>query len=184
MKKNYAAAKCPASASSRSITVTQPTTKRQRLLLAVVSLGPIGYLPASGTVAVAIVGVPMFYLLDAWPAAAYVTFTLAFTAGAIAPPGWGDRVLGTKDSRVLVWDEIAGFLVAVAFVPFTWRLAFIAFFVQRCLDIVKVPPAPWIEKRWPGGWGVVGDDLVAGIYTCALLHLLIHYAPGVAGVTA
>ena len=164
--------------------MAQPTTTRQRLLLSVASLGPLGYLPASGSVTVAIVGVPMFYLLHAWPAAVYVAFTLAFTAAAIALHDWGDRLLGMKDSRLLVWDEIAGFLVAVAFVPFTWRLAIIAFFVQRSLDIVKVPPAPWIEQRWPGGWGVVGDDLIAGVYTCALLHLLIHYAPGVAGVTA
>jgi len=164
--------------------VAQPITTHERLLLGVASLGPLGHLPASGTVTVAIVGVPMFYVLHAWPAAAYVVFTLAFIAVAIALHDWGDRRLGTKDSRLLVWDELAGFLVGVAFLPFTWRLALIAFFVQRCIDIVKVPPAPWIEKRWPGGWGVVGDDLIAGVYTCALLHLLIHYAPGVAGITA
>lgn len=164
--------------------MAQPTTTFQRLLLSVASFGPLGYLPASGTVTVGLVGVPMFYFLHAWPAAAYVAFTLAFIAAAIALHDWGDRLLGTKDSGLLVWDEIAGFLVAVAFVPFTWRLAIIAFFVQRSLDIVKIPPAPWIEKRWPGGWGVVGDDLLAGVYTCALLHLLIHFAPGVVGITA
>lgn len=163
--------------------MAQPITTRERLLLSVASFGPLGYLPASGTVTVGLVGVPLFYLLHAWPSAAYVAFTLAFTAAAIALHDWGDRLLGTKDSRLLVWDEIAGFLVAVVFLPFTWRLAIIAFFVQRSLDIVKVPPAPWIEKRWPGGWGVVGDDLIAGLYTCALLHLLIYYAPGVAGMT-
>ena len=148
------------------------------------SIGPLGYLPASGTITVAVVGVPMFYILHAWSAPAYAAFTLAFTAAAIALHDWGDRQLGTKDSGLLVWDEIAGFLVAVAFVPFTWRLAVIAFFVERSLDIVKVPPASWIEKRWPGGWGVVGDDLIAGAYTCALLHLLIHYAPGIAGIAS
>jgi len=162
--------------------VAQPTTTFERLLLGVASFGPLGYLPASGTITVAVVGVPLFYLLHAWSAAAYVAFTLAFTATAIALHDWGDRLLGTKDSRLLVWDEIAGFLVAVAFVPFTWRLAIIAFFVQRGIDIVKVPPAPWIEKRWPGGWGVVGDDLLAGLYTCALLHLLMRFVPSVSGV--
>lgn len=164
--------------------MAQPITSRKRLLLGIGSLGPLGYLPASGTVTVAVVGVPMFYWLHAWPAAAYVGFTLAFTAAAIAIHDWGDRFLGTKDSRLLVWDEIVGFLFAVAFLPFTWRLAVIAFVVQRCIDIVKVPPAPWIEKHWPGGWGVVGDDILAGAYTCTLLHLLIHYAPGVAGLPA
>ena len=162
--------------------MTQPPTKHQRLLLHVASLGPLGYLPASGSITVAVVGVPLFYLLHAWPPAAYAAFALAFTALSIAIHDWGDRLLGTKDCRHLVWDEIAGFLVAVTFVPFTWRLAFIAFLVQRGLDILKVPPAPWIEKRWPGGWGVVGDDLLAGAYTCILLHLLIRFVPGISGV--
>ena len=166
-----------------SVSVAQPTTTFERFLLGVASFGPLGYLPASGTVSVAVVGLPMFYLLHAWPTSAYVAFTLGFTAAAIALHGWGDRTLGTKDSRILVWDEIAGFLVAVAFVPFTWRLAIIAFFIERSLDIVKVPPASWIEKRWPGGWGVVGDDLVAGLYTCSILHLLIRFAPGMVGLT-
>ncbi len=166
-----------------SVSVAQPTITFERLLLGVASFGPLGSLPASGSVTVAVVGIPLYYLLHEWPTSAYVAFTLAFTAAAIALHDWGDRLLGTKDSRLLVWDEIVGFLVAIAFVPFTWRLAIIAFFVQRFLDIVKVPPASWIEKRWPGGWGVVGDDLVAGVYTCALLHLLIRFAPGLAGLT-
>ncbi len=164
--------------------MAQPITTHDRLLLGLASLGPLGHLPASGTVTVAVVGVPLFYFLHTWPTAAYVAFTLSFTAAAIAIHDWGDRVLGTKDSRLLVWDEIAGFLFAVAFIPFSWRLAIIAFVVERGLDIAKVPPARWIEKHWPGGWGVVGDDLVAGAYTCVLLRLLIHYAPGVAGITA
>ena len=56
-------------------------------------------------------------------------------------------------------------------------LTVLAFFVERMIDIVKVPPANYVERRWPGGWGVVGDDVVAGLYTCALLHLIIWYKP-------
>ncbi|GAG02557.1 unnamed protein product, partial [marine sediment metagenome] len=96
----------------------------------------------------------------------------------------GDRVLGEKDSRKLVWDELAGFMVAVAFVPFTWQIAVVAFFVERIIDIVKVPPANVIEKKWPGGWGVVGDDIVAGLYTLVLLQLLIRLAPAWCGLSS
>ena len=98
--------------------MAQQTSLRGRLLLGVASIGPLGYLPASGTVTVAVVGVPMFYFLHAWPSAAYLAFTLAFTAAAIVLHDWGDRLMGTKDSRLLVWDEIAGFLVAVAFAQY------------------------------------------------------------------
>ena len=163
--------------------MTQLLRRYQRFVLSVASFGPLGHLPASGTVTVAVIGIPLFYFLHAWSPGAYTAFTLAFTAAAVALHHWGDRVLGTKDSRTLVWDEIAGFLVAVAFLRFTWPLAVIAFLVQRCIDVVKVPPAPWIEKHWPGGWGVVGDDLLAGAYAYAILHLLTRFAPGVAGLT-
>jgi len=107
---------------------------------------------------------------------------LAIAGGAVCLHGVGDRILREKDSRRLVWDEIVGFLIAVAFVPFTWRLACLAFVCERFLDIVKVPPARWIERRIPGGWGVVGDDVVAGIYTRVLLYLAVTFAPGSCGL--
>ncbi len=89
----------------------------------------------------------------------------------------GDRILGEKDSRRLVWDELAGFMIAVAFVPFTWQLALLAFVLERAFDVLKIPPANLIENHWPRGWGVVCDDIVAGLYTCGILHLLLYFKP-------
>ncbi len=157
-------------------------TSMQRAWLLLGSIGPLGHLPASGTVTVAVVGIPLFWVMHRWSPSLYVIVTLAFTASSIYVHHTGDRILGEKDSRRLVWDELVGFLFAVAFVPFTWRLAVVAFVVERVLDIVKVPPARQIEDYWPGGWGVVGDDVVAGLYTCGLLHLLVHFAPDVVGL--
>ena len=150
---------------------------RQRLLLFVGTLGPVGYLPASGTASVAVVGVPLFWLMYTWPWYVYFPVTLVFIAASIWLHDVGDRILGEKDSRKLVWDELAGFMVAVALVPFTWQLAAVAFFVERLIDIAKVPPANWIEKHVPGGWGVVGDDLIAGVYTWLLLQGLMWWQP-------
>jgi phosphatidylglycerophosphatase A len=148
------------------------------------SIGPLGYLPASGTVTVAVVGIPLFYVMHSWPALRYVIVTLAFVGAAIWLHDMGDRILGEKDSRKLVWDEIAGFLVAVALMPFTWQLAGLAFVIERFIDIVKIPPARWIERTWPGGWGVVGDDLAAGLYTWVILSLVIRLCPAWVGVTS
>ena len=103
--------------------------------------------------------------------------TIIFITAAVWLHNTGDRILGEKDSRRLVWDELAGFFVAITLVPFTWQLAVIALLLERFLDITKFPPAKWIEDHWPGGFGVVGDDIVAGLYTCAILHALIRYAP-------
>jgi phosphatidylglycerophosphatase A len=162
--------------------VAEKWTSRQWALLLVGSIGPLGWLPASGTIAVAVVGIPLFWWMSHWPWWLYVPVTIAFALASVWLHHVGDRILGEKDSRKLVWDELAGFMVAVAFVPFTWRLVLVAFFLERIIDIVKVPPAHWIEKRWPGGWGVVGDDLMAGLYTLIILHFLVRFAPAWCGL--
>lgn len=159
-------------------------TPRQRLLLRVGTLGPVGYLPASGTASVAIAGIPLFLLMHRWPWYVYFPVMLVFIAASIWLHDVGDRILGEKDSRKLVWDELAGFMVAVALVPFTWQLAAVAFFLERGIDIAKVPPANWVEKHVPGGWGVVGDDLIAGVYTWVLLQGLMWWQPGWMGLPA
>jgi len=75
-------------------------------------------------------------------------------------------------------------MVAVTLVPFTWQTAVGAFLLERLIDIVKVPPANIIERAWPGGWGVVGDDVVAGLYTWAILQGLCHFAGSIMGLPA
>jgi len=156
----------------------------ERALLLIGSLGPLGHLPASGTVTVALVGVPLFWLAQHFSPMAQVAMVAVIAALAVGLHQWGDRVLGEKDSRKLVWDELVGFLLAIVAVPFTWQLALAAVIIERTLDIIKFPPANWVERRVPGGWGVVGDDLVAGAYTCALLHGLMRWAPHAMGLSA
>jgi phosphatidylglycerophosphatase A len=147
------------------------------VLLLIGSIGPLGHAPASGTVTVAVIGLPLFYLMHTWPWWAYTIVSIVFIGSSVWVHHIGDRVLGEKDSRKLVWDELAGFLIAVAFVPFTWQLALLAFLLERFLDIVKIPPAGWIERSWPGGWGVVGDDVVAGLYTRLILLGVMPFCP-------
>jgi phosphatidylglycerophosphatase A len=158
-------------------------TKRQRTVILIGSLGPFGFLPASGTVTVAVLGVPLFYLMREWPYGARLLVALVITGLAVWIHQLGDRILGEKDSRKLVWDEIAGFLIAIAILPFTPTMALVALVIERVLDILKVPPASWIERTWPGGWGVVGDDVVAGLYTCAVLRTAMLIAPSLLGLS-
>lgn len=151
-------------------------------MLLIGSIGPLGHLPASGTVTVLVLGPPAMWLLADVPTSATVVITFAIVLASVAIHDAGDRVLNTKDSRTLVWDEIAGFLVAICTVKaFSLPLLAIAFFAERAIDIAKVPPANWIERRWPGGWGVVGDDVAAGLYTAAILHAAIALVPAVMG---
>ena len=72
------------------------------------------------------------------------------------------------------WGESGS---ALAVLPWSWRLVVAAFLLERGIDILKVWPANGLEKRVKGGWGVVLDDVVAGIYACVLLHLACRWFP-------
>ncbi len=159
-------------------------TPGQKWLLRIGSIGPLGHAPASGTLAVAVVGIPLYLLMHMLlrPVWAYVAVTIMFVLFAVWVHGEGDRILGEKDSRKLVLDELAGFFVAMIGVPPTWQLVLGGFLVERALDIIKVPPANWIERRWPGGWGVVCDDLMAGVYSLILLRAAILWIPAWVGL--
>jgi phosphatidylglycerophosphatase A len=156
---------------------------KEQLLVLAGSLGPLGFTPASGTVTVAVVGIPLFWAMHEWRPSVYVAVVIAFTLASVWLHQVGDRILGEKDSRHLVWDELVGFMIAVAFIPFTWQVAVVAFFLERAIDIVKVPPARQIERKWPGGWGVVGDDVVAGLITWGILQILCRAAPQLMGLS-
>jgi phosphatidylglycerophosphatase A len=155
-----------------------PRSAAQRILLFVGTIGPIGYLPASGTVAVAVAGVPLAWLMRThFSTTQYIIATLLFTIASVILHDIGDRILGEKDSRKLVWDELAGYWFAVMVAPLTWQIFAIAFFLERFIDIAKIPPANIVEQKVRGGLGVVGDDLIAGLYTMLLLWLICSYAP-------
>ncbi|MBK8269685.1 MAG: phosphatidylglycerophosphatase A [Planctomycetes bacterium] len=163
-----------------------PPPFRDRLLLFVGSLAYVGFVPfASGTVAVAVVGIPLYLLLAQIlniSTLAYIAFTVAFTLFSIWIAGHADRILNEKDSKRNVIDELPGFLIALIGLPVTWQLVVAAFFIERIIDIAKVWPANVIEKKLPGGWGVVLDDVVAGMYTLAILHAAGAIAPSLLGI--
>ena len=77
------------------------------------------------------------------------------------------------DPPEIVIDEVAGLLVTIILIPFTWPTLIAGFFLFRFFDILKPPPIKGIEKKIKGGVGVVLDDLVAGAYAHISLRLLI-----------
>ncbi len=78
----------------------------------------------------------------------------------------------TPDPSSVVIDEIVGMWVTLLFVPHSIFLMVIGFFLFRVMDIIKPQPARYLEK-FPHGWGIMLDDVAAGIYANILLQLLI-----------
>lgn len=137
-----------------------------------------GYFPiAPGTVGSA-VGLVVFYVLRLWaPSWGDGAGVLVSLVLGIWSAGLVEKQLKLKDPGPVVIDEVLGMLLTLAFLPVTWIGAIAGFVIFRILDVVKPFPANRAE-RLPGGWGIMLDDAVSGIYAQILLRLLILVVPG------
>lgn len=79
-----------------------------------------------------------------------------------------------KDPQQIVIDEVAGILVTLMFIPVTLPAFLVGFFLFRIFDILK-PLGIKKAEKWPRGWGIMADDVLAGIYANLGLQLLIAY---------
>jgi len=86
-----------------------------------------------------------------------------------------EKIFQSKDAPRIVIDEVAGFLWTMLLVSPTVRHVLLGFVFFRFFDVVKIFPARLCQDRLPGGYGVVSDDVVAGIYANLLLLGLIHF---------
>jgi phosphatidylglycerophosphatase A len=133
----------------------------------------IGYIQkGAGTIA-ALFCCLLWYLLKIGETGWYVQllsivilFFIGVWSSSQVEDAWG------HDSNRIVIDEWMGMSVALFLVPFTWINYLLAFILFRAFDIAK----PFYIRKaegFPGGWGVMLDDLLAGIYSVVILHLLI-----------
>ncbi len=82
-----------------------------------------------------------------------------------------EQAYGHDASQINI-DEIAGMVISLYGVPKSMLLYAVAFLAFRLLDVVK--PFPIAQLQWlPKGWGVMADDIMAGLYTCVGLHVAL-----------
>ena len=80
--------------------------------------------------------------------------------------------LQDKDPSSIVWDEIVGMWISLLLVPFVWYWWLLAFVLFRFFDVLKPWPASWADRQLEGGMGIMLDDVFAGLYTLAAVHLI------------
>ncbi len=150
-------------------------TAREYLILLLAGNGGLGFAPvASGTFGT-LTGIPCFWLLADLPPHLYAgAWLLLLFVSFWACDGAG-KLYGMADDGRIVIDELVGYLVTVAFLPFSWTAALLGFLFFRLFDIFKPPPASWFDRRLKNGYGVVLDDVVAGLYGALALRLTLHF---------
>jgi phosphatidylglycerophosphatase A len=122
-----------------------------------------GYSPVAPGTAGSAVGLVLFWPLAAlaWPWQLGAS-TVLFLVGSLAA-GRVARLVGVKDPGIVVVDEVVGQWVTLVALPLTPAVAFLGFLLFRVMDVVKPWPARDLEHL-PGGWGIMADDVAAGIY--------------------
>ena len=83
------------------------------------------------------------------------------------------RASGLKDPQFVVIDEVAGQLITMIGVPLSWKSVVLGFILFRGFDITKPPPVRKIEHL-PGGFGIILDDVAAGLYALAIMQILVR----------
>jgi phosphatidylglycerophosphatase A len=139
------------------------------------SLG-IGYIGKGGGTVAAAVAALCWYLVLAGrhqPGYGPLIFTIAITllgvwSGNEVEPYWG------KDDKKVVIDEVAGMCISLLFLPVNWKYVLAGLILFRFFDIRK----PLLIRRLevlPGGWGVMFDDVLAGIYSNLILQVVLYF---------
>jgi len=107
--------------------------------------------------------------LNTW---VYLVIVLAFAIAGITICQKAADAVGVHDHPAIVWDEIVGYLITMAFIPFSWLNVLIGFALFRVFDILKPWPISYFDKHVHGGLGIMFDDILAGAFALACMLLL------------
>jgi phosphatidylglycerophosphatase A len=146
-----------------------------RFVLFVASGAYLGFIPTAPGTFGSLLALPLLAALAGLGSspAAVLALIIGITTVAVPICARAGRIWGQTDSPRIVVDEICGMLIAGALLPLTpWTLG-LAFLAFRLFDIWKPFPASYFDRHVKNGFGVVADDLVAGVYANLVVRLLL-----------
>ncbi len=128
-----------------------------------------GLSPKAPGTAGTVVALLIFPLLASLSLPAYLAVVVIASIVGFYLCGETARQLGVHDHPGIVWDEIAGFWLAMTAIPATWEWMLAGFALFRLFDIWKPWPIGYLDKKVHGGVGIMLDDLLAGLFTWIIL---------------
>lgn len=138
-----------------------------------------GYAPAApgtaGSLGGLAIAITIHYLWHPAPESERLIL-LALSLLLLAPGIWSATVVAREtniaDPHIVVVDEVIGqWITLLGTATYNWRSWVVALLLFRALDVWKPPPARQFE-RFPGGWGIVADDVMAGVYGALAIFVL------------
>ena len=135
-----------------------------------------GFLPTMPGTWGTFAGIPLVIISHRLTSIMQPVVAVVFVTFAAYIAGRAEILFKDRDARPIVIDEMVGFLITLLWLPLNFLTLCLGFFLFRLFDIVKPPPISTVEKRLHGGWGIVLDDLVAGVFANVTLRLLLIVA--------
>ena len=145
---------------------------RDRAVLLLATGFSVGRIPLAPGTYGSLLGIPLCLVLAEIGLDVMVAAAVAFVLFAVWIAGKAERLIRIKDAPCIVIDEMAGITVAMLGVPLTPLNLTAGFIAFRVLDIIKPFPARYMDAKVAGGWGIVMDDVVAGLYCNLLLRAI------------
>jgi len=121
-----------------------------------------------------LVAVPLYLAISALPPWLYALTVVAAFALGVWICDTVSRDLGVHDHGGIVFDEFVGFWITMFLVPPSALAVLAGFVLFRLFDIWKPGPIRWCDRNVQGGFGIMVDDVAAGVVACAALHLLLR----------
>ena len=118
--------------------------------------------------------IPLYLLMQGLSLPAYLLVVLLVTLAGIWICDKASKSLGVHDHPGIVWDEFAGYFVTMIAAPSGWLWIVAGFLLFRLFDIWKPWPISMLDKHVQGGFGIMVDDIVAGIFALFMLQLLYY----------
>ncbi|MFU8765435.1 MAG: phosphatidylglycerophosphatase A [Haliea sp.] len=135
-----------------------------------------GLSPKAPGTAGTLAAIPLFLLVDAAlantaaPLLWYSLFILVTAGLGIWICDRASKQLGVHDHPGIVWDEFVGYWITLWALPAGWVWVLAGFVAFRIFDILKPWPISWLDRKVKGGFGIMIDDVLAGVMACACLH--------------
>jgi len=119
---------------------------------------------------------PLVVLLSYYSSfSAYLIVTLLVSVVGIWICGKAAEDMGVHDDSSIVWDEVAGMLITMLAVPLSWQTLLVGFVLFRFFDILKPWPISYLDKHVHGGFGIMIDDVLAGLFAMGILHIGLYF---------
>ena len=134
-----------------------------------------GLAPAAPGTCGTLASIPLYLLLAQLDLPFYLAFVLLGFGIGVYLCQYTSDALGVHDHSGIVWDEFVGFWITMIAVPSTWQWILAGFVLFRVFDIIKPWPVRIADEKMKGGFGIMFDDVLAGLYALGCMHLAIRF---------